>query len=567
MSFLSKHFGVIILAFFVAVLSFGPQLLAIYKMGDNFQGIYPINTADDIYYLARSQDIIDGHIFLSNPYLYEHKDSSPMQFWLPDFILAQPMIWLDISPPIAFIIYDFLLVFILVVLSYLIFYKLTLNRPLALIFSSFLHLGLFLSDFARSPSPQFNFIFCLLLFLFLIEYIRKKRKIYLFLASISFGLLFHVYTYYWTFFVVLFAIFSTAYLLRYKKINWHFLGVFLGALLIGLPYFFSLFQAMQLPFYEESIYRLGMIDTHFPSGIKIVLLFFIAIISAVFFYKNKIIKINELSIFLISSIIAAAISVNQHVITGKNLEFSSHYWMIAVFSFSFLVAYLFNKILQNKIFGFSKKNVYIILFVVVICFSFWQQKNKVLADINPNETELYWQNYKPIFDWLNNNTAKDSVVFANNDLSTLIPVYTKNNIYYNRFANLFFISDQEVQERFVINNYWEEFDDEFIYDKQRSIWGVHYIDAYGHNTSKNILRKFFNLPPQEYEKIPKQKIDEFVLLAEDIQSGELSDYLFNYRVDYFVWDKNKNPNWQLDNLDFLEEVYFYDNFFIYKIIF
>ena len=241
----------------------------------------------------------------------------------------------------------------------------------------------------------------------------------------------------------------------------------------------------KLPFYEQSIYRLGMINTHFPSGIKIIFLFIVALILFAIAYKKKIIKINELSILLISNIMAAVICVNQHVITGKNLEFSSHYWDVSIFSFVFLIFYLLAKFLQKTSFKIYQNKIAIILLVLVLVFAFVHQKNQILSDAHPKEQEIYWQQYMPLFEWLNQNSNKESVVYANSDLSNLIPVYTRNNIYYNRFANLFFISDQEVQERFIINNYWENFDEEFIFDHQRYIWGVHYIDQYGHNLSKN----------------------------------------------------------------------------------
>ena len=163
-NFLKKHFGIILLAIVVSIFTFGPQLFAINKIGNDFRGVYPINTADDIYYLARAQDISDGHNFLANPYLYEHKDSSPMQFWLPDYIMAKPLAIFGVEPAIGYIFYDLLLSIILVILIYSILFSLTKNRLLSLSATTFLHLGLFLVVFSRAPSPQLNFIFYLLLF-------------------------------------------------------------------------------------------------------------------------------------------------------------------------------------------------------------------------------------------------------------------------------------------------------------------------------------------------------------------------------------------------------------------
>ena len=205
----------------------------------------------------------------------------------------------------------------------------------------------------------------------------------------------------------------------------------------------------------------------------------------------------------------------------------------------------------------------ITLIVIIILFSFFNSKNGILADTKSNDYEINLQQYSLIFDWLNNNTEKDSVVYANSDFSNLIPVYTHNNVYYSRFANLFFIKDQEVFERFIINNYWEDFNEQFILDKQRFIWGVHYIDEYNHNMSKNKLRKLLFLPIKNYDNIPKQKMDDFNNLVFKIQSSGIEDYLFNYKVDYLIWDTKKDPHWDLNKLNNIKLLYKIGYFYVY----
>ena len=558
-----KHYLVILLAILIALLTFLPQILSINSMGDDWQGIYPINTADDIYYLARAQDVIDGHTFLSNPYLYEHKEGSPMQFWLADYILAKPAGLLGVNVAEVYMFYDLILVIILVLLTYSIFYSLSKNILLSLSGSTFLHIGLFLSRFNRCPSPQFNFIFWLLLFLFLIKYIKTNKKIYIILSGLSFGLLFHLYTYYWTFWLCLLGILFLVNFFLDKKRSRDYFYVILIGMTIGIPYFIMMFKSVKLPFYNESIYRLGMIDTHFPSGFKIVALAFLILILFFYLWKKKIVRYNQLSLFLLIGTISTVICVNQHIITGKNLEFSSHYWVLSVFWFAFSFVYLFNKALQRKK---NNKVIAIILFILILSFSFLNAKEKMISDTQAKEYEINWQRYVNTFDWLNNNTELDTVVYANSDLSKLIPVYTHNNIYYSRFANLFFISSKEVQERFVINNYWDEFTEDYILENQRYIWGVHYIDEYGHNQSKNKIKKLLGLKVNEIKAVPQFEIDTFMSLKEEVKGVGIEDNLSKYRVDYIVWDKIKNPHWLVEDLKALEEVFESNEIVIYKII-
>jgi hypothetical protein len=560
---LKKHYLAILLSIVIALLTFCPQFLSINSMEDSWQGVYPINTADDIYYLARAQDSLDGHIFLSNPYLYEHKDSSPMQFWLADYFLAMPANFFNINVAEVYAFYDLFLVIILVLLTYSILYNLSKNKLLSLSSTTFLHLALFLDRFGRSPSPQFNFIFWLLLTLFLIKYIKTNKKIYIILSGLSFGLLFHLYTYYWTFWLCLLGIlFLVNIFLKEKKIKEYFYVILIG-ILIGIPYFITMFQSLKLPFYNESIYRLGMIDTHFPSGFKIVSSAILILFIYFVLWKKKVVKNDALTRLLLIGTVSTVICVNQHLITGKNLEFSSHYLVLSVFWFIFFFTYLFNKILQNKK---DPKRIVTILFILILSFSFLNIKNKFLSDIKAKNYEINWQRYVKILNWLNDNTNLDSIVYADSEMSNLIPVYTHNNIYYNRFANLFFISNKECQERFIINNYWDEFTDEYILDYQRYIWGVHYIDEYGHNQSKNKIKKILGLEINENEIIPRVKKKSFKKLSDEIKSKSIEESLFSYKVDYLIWDKTKNPHWLIEDLKFLEKVFEFNDIIVYKII-
>ena len=73
------------------------------------------------------------------------------------------------------------------------------------------------------------------------------------------------------------------------------------------------------------------------------------------------------------------------------------------------------------------------------------------------EVEEYsWQRYATTFDWLNTNTPKDSVVYADDDITRLLAGYTHNNIFYGAAVLLHFMPSDEVIDRFVINNYFRK---------------------------------------------------------------------------------------------------------------
>ncbi|MHB1316310.1 MAG: hypothetical protein ACYCZW_00445, partial [Minisyncoccota bacterium] len=482
-----RHYKVIILALFVGLISSVPQYLAP-KLLHNFQGIYHGVMDDIIYYQVRVKDVLDGHSFLTNPYLYEHKDGFSMQFWLPDYIIAKPIGWLGVSVPVGFILWTFVLTFILTIISYSILYILTGSKKWSLLVSTLLHLGLFGLTFLRLPSPAFNFIFWLSTLFFSLLWIKRGGNKCAVLTAVSFGLLFHIYPYFWTFYVTLFGVYLIlGFFLRipdfqYKKI----IFVLFGAGIIGIPYFVSLVQSSHLSTYTESLARLGLIHTHFPSGIDSVILASIVILVFLYMFLKKQIELNKLNTFLFSGVLTSIIVINQHVITGNNLEFSSHYYLGNMFWLAFSGSYLVYIFIQKRS-VFIKKIIFISCIVFILLISLLGIKNVLNQQATYNESEIYSQNYAPIFHWLNRNAKPDDVVYTNDDIGYFLPVYTSQNVYYSAFSILFFMTDKEVEDRFIINHYFDTFTREYIIKNQRMIFGGYYINQFGHMRSKNFV--------------------------------------------------------------------------------
>jgi len=323
---------------------------------------------------------------------------------------------------------------------------------------------------------------------------------------------------------------------------------------------------MSLPYYAETVRRIGMIDTHFPSGRKIIMWGVIMLALLLISYKNKILKIGSRPILLLSGILASMISVNQHVITGKNLQFSSHYWMLSAFCFIFALTYLLTLWLPKIKYRYVKIGILILLAVYVFYRPCTYMKMAIAGElVSYRQTEIDNQRYATILSWLNKNTSPDEVVFANNKISSLVPSYTGNNVFYFGMAGLFLMPDLEFQKRFILNHYWNEIDETFAIDNKFGIWGAYYQTKYDHEQTKNRIRKLFFLPNQEYIKIPQEKIDSFLKLSEEVKAKDFEEQIKKYRVDYFVWDKENDSNWLVENLEFLEPIYEVNNMAVYKI--
>ena len=525
-------------------------------LGDQFQGLYQPMANDVYFYMSRIQDVLDGHQFISNSYLWEHKDGLPQQLFLAENMLARPLALFHLTTQQGIVLYTGILNGVVFLLFYRVLYAMSRSR-LASILGSFVFLvGFFSLKFLRPVSPQFNFIFFLTQFLFLWKIIQTDTRTKWFVANgLNLGLLVYIYPYYWTFFLLLIVL--LLYTVRKLVLT---LGI---AALIAVPYAILAIKASHLPEYDETLTRLGMITTRFPSGIDVLIVCVSIVLLFWFCIRRNLLSADLKVRFFLLALAASMIVMNQHLLTNKNLEFSSHYFLggitIAFFAFMYL---LYNaKLSQFRRTLLTKTLTFMAIIIIAhgaIGFG------KSVIDTPPN---LILQSYAPILRWLHQNTPNESVVYADEELSTLIPAHTRNNVYFARNANLFFLSDDETIDRVLINHYFDTINAQWVRDHVREVYGVRYQDIYGHQTQENKLRKFLRMPQKSTVLLPDDAIDRVVIRARHIQGMTFEQALRNYRVDYIVWEPSRNPSWKIADQKFLRLVVAIGTFKLFQVSF
>lgn len=559
-----KHFAALLIALTLGTITFSLNIWRVDNMGDDFAGIYPMTCCnDEIYYLARAKDVLDGHGNLSNPYLYEYKEGPALQFWLPDYLLASSgkALGTDVWGTYAF--YDFWFVTLLALLVYMIGYRLSGNRLLSIAPILLLNTGFYLNLFTRPISPQFNLVFFLLFFYFLVRYLEGFEKKYLIWTTIFTGLLFHVYTYYWTYAFVLipvmFALFWLLKLQSFKQALRDGAVMIGGALLIGLPYILQMLESVKLPYYAETLARMGMLHTRLPSGLTIV--FWASIIGLLFMllYWRKFIPRNALSVGLFAATISTAIAVNHHIITGQNLEFSNHYIDMSVFIFALSMVYLVGHLIGRE--GRASQTSAIVIIAGALLMALPTTVNTVERQATPTLREMKMQRYAPVFAWLDQNTEKDSVVYTDNDIARITAIYTHNNIFHGDATLLHFMPSEEILDRFIINNYFNDdlqnwSKDQFI-KAERRIWGTGFVNEYQKEASANRYRRLLGLDEYLPDRLPDEVVADALARHTEVQAKSFSEAVGNYRVDYVVWDRLRNPDYKVDQtpeLTLLEQI-------------
>ncbi len=505
----------------------GPYILI--ASSSSFQGIYPSLVNDQNFYLARIQDARDGYPLGSNAYLAEWKDTAPVQILTGEYIEAKILDTLNVSTANGMILFTLLLAPLIFLGTYAISLRLGAPRFWALIITVFLCCGEFFFVFARPISPQFNLIFWLAAAYTLFSFKERPSWIWTASNSVAVGILFYLYPYYWTHLFAVWGLLFLYYLITDRRTVLKIFISGIGAIAIGSGALMLTFSAQTLPFYQESIERLGMIATHMPSGFIWLLIGGITLCIAAFVNRGK--RIDQKVLLTSAFTLGGLIAMNQHVITGLNLEFSSHYAMQVLFATVFLGISIASykgvwRHVENVRWKLATFGV-----IFIASFPFVTAPYIYALQIRENDS---LSAYTPAITWLNENAHPEEVVYANEELSEIIPAYTTQNVFYTRNANFFLMPQTEVVDRFIIEHYGNSFTPEFINERERSLFGVKYIDTYNHALQQQKILSIIDRTAAVPERLPKDAVDAAIARAQELHTQPLSELLKNYRVDYAI---------------------------------
>jgi hypothetical protein len=583
LNYILSNWLVVILAIIVGLFIVLPTIISIKNIGaDNFKGIYPVFNKDEVHYLAMTHEVSEGHS-LGNVFLKEYKDKATIQPQLVQYILAFSAKIFNVSIPKLFAINDFIIPFAGVIMLFLAFLSITKSKKISVLFAGLFYL-LFLYTFGRPINPQLSFIFLALGILLiwklqnnLLQKVNFKLNI---LLGIDFGILLYIYTYFWTAIVTVYAVTLLIMLLASKKyLNGlkNFIIFSAVCFLAAIPYLVNLKESIGDVWYKETILRFGLLNTHWPACYFNVGLLFLTLL-LLFLMRKRLDKNGYVFSF---SLLVSGILLNwQNVITGKYLQFSSHYLMVTLFFITIVLAiivnYLKNEIIINKNFNF-KKNFLVFSGLVIISIIIINQqlsdfkKGISLAIYPPDITDL--QKMGNLFNWFSDNTKKDSVIYSLcNDCSGFLPVYTDNNLYFNGYAGYYLMSDSEMEDRWLRQNIFSNniISPEFIKENERGIWLNKFIDRYQNDMVRNmivkaIFRKTFVLDPE----VPQSYIDRVYEKYLAMKKENIEQALKKYEIDYIVLDKGdsefKGVEEKLKKLKFIKPAAEINNYNIYNV--
>ncbi|OGE80338.1 MAG: hypothetical protein A2826_02690 [Candidatus Doudnabacteria bacterium RIFCSPHIGHO2_01_FULL_43_23] len=566
--YLKKHHFVILLGIVVSLLCFLPQYWLERDLGDDYEGVYFSVTDSENYYGSRVGEIYDGHLGLGNAHLAEYKVLPYLQPPLPEIVYAGfgKLVGWDRVEAILYgsrVVFPFILT--LVIYSFV--YSVSKSRLQSLLATAFIILGqnlllnpMAILDLARGESkifqalvysrpvsPQFHSIFFFGYLALFWQWLETRTDKYLWWAAVLLGFLFYIYFYSWTFIfaflAVLFLIsfFKKDFILR-KKLILHAIL----ALAIAIPYFYNLYQFYQLPQREFLGTLQGLV-----SGRSFVFSELL-VAGTVFFFISFWRKFAAQFWFFTALLLAGFIAINQQIITGQEL-FSPHYhWYINAPLVGIVLVMGFFELLHLQK---HKKLAVALVCLGLAGFVF----NGYVAQRNTYEkNQKYFvadQRYATLYDWLNLNTPKDSVVLTFSPyVGDNLPVYTHNNVFMSVQLMLNNTPEERIKDAYYLRIYFLDVKadeaDEFFRGNPSIVadllGGVANRRKYGCRTC--FPESEFGPVIEGYKKFLEQGIEK---------------QLDKYRLDYLVEDTSSDI-WPAGILDRYKKIAEVGEFVVYK---
>ena len=522
------------------------------------------------HYVARMQEVYDGHPALGNVFLSEKNQPSIIPS-LGEESIAYAGKALGMSAVDVNIFSKFLLPALVALLVYLFVYLLSESVASSVIASSFAVLGdtllsgasawralvqigmpsgAFLA-YSRPINPEVTglFLFATLFVLYRAFFRHKKVQVWEFiLVGVLVGASAYVSPYTFTFLVVCIACAGAWFLYRREY------GLFISACSSGLvaglvivPFLFNYVQLRASPLYAETAVRFGVVSGHgFVLSMWLVLL----LVGVLFAWPTR---FREARPFLLCMIGALWILTEQQVITGVQIQSSHYHWYItkplAGIVLSLYAVWGIERMVSVR---WMRIGAYTLILGVLLYNAALIQRYSYRIGVDAATSA---QDYAPVLRYLTSISTRESV-WGDVLMSSYIPVYTAHDAPNNEYAQYYLVRNEYLVRRLLLtyrlrgissNSILAQIKtDRVIFAKD--VYGLYWRDQYG-----------------SYESIPDSLLENFAQQYRDLSTTSTERMMQDMGITTVVWDRIAEPSWHLENTGFLTESYTDGRFSVYRL--
>jgi len=574
---IKDNWKILVLGSVIGFLFIYPHLLLRTADRAYFKGVDALGSDAETYYLSRIREVYDGYPGLGSVYLWEGKNLPYAQPPLPEIIIALTGKFFGVGAVVMNILAKFFLGFLLSLIIYFFVLELFSDKRLALLSVLFILLASALTSlpdirsvfsleiknmeflrYARPVNPSLSSVF---MFGYLLSFLRltkgRDEKLNMAICSILLGLSFYVYVFTWTYIFLTNAVFCLWHLYRknYGAVKRIFFISFV-AVMIALPYFYFGYVLSQHPWYGPLWERYGFFESHKPILSK---LGFLGLLSFVFSYhsftalKRDRERFPEANPYLGLMFLSALLVINQQVITGLYIANDHYHWYVVTPLAGLLILVSFYYYVERRL-GERARDIMLVILSCLFLFTGFIVQNK--SYFSQRNTFLRQQRMASVFQWLNNNAPKDSVVFASEELSSLIPAYTSSNVYYSLYSVAYLTPPERLK-----HNY-------FLQILVRGVSGkdvLSYLLEHKDSTAVYLFNLKYRYSNGCSSCFPEEINEELAREYSEFSRKDFLALLKEYRVDYIAWDKKENYDWKLP-ANSLKTVFEADDAVIYEVL-
>ena len=582
LDFIKKHKLILVNALVLTFLVSAPIIFFPAVAGTRYQGINIAHFgSDEHYYLSRAREILDSGK-LGNIFLREWKDGGDTYSSYTEQILLLPfrLLHININVVALYNVYNFIGVFVLILLIYFFVYQLSRDKLLSALCAIFVIGGysiiynktLFYHDFnayGRSPNPYISALFVFSYLNFLVKSFKSVDIKYKILSGIVFGISIYVYFYTWTFLLAFNGALCLIFVLKkdYQKAR-DILLISAGGLLIGSYNLLKMFLLFRSDMGKQISYFIWSSHSRAPifSLLGTVTL-------GLFVYYNLKIKNDNNKLIVLAIIIAGWISLNQQILTNRTLQYGHFYWYFIVPLSIIIGLYMVWNLLPST--GLYRK----IFFLVLLLTAYINTCGGQYLSFNSSYKEkISEQDYAPILQVLNKDQQRGVILVADDTYSYLFSIYTPHDFFWMGAAIMSNTPVQRIKDALFVYMFLNKQSKGGLATYINKVAPIHNRQNFYYEFYTTLEGYWSGLDYYDYER--KVALDDPQIIAERktilpeldkeyasmaFKTGGVEALLKKYGVNYIVWNKNKNPEWDLSSLSGLTEVISNQNIYLYKI--
>jgi hypothetical protein len=521
--------------------------------------VLPEIQADLLYYLTQAKEVLDGHPRLGNPYIIEHANGYFPGLLLPIWLIALPGI-LGVSINTLFVINAFVYSIVLSSVLFVICKKHIGTAPwiaagIALLGLASLHNLMIRPAIMQTVFPAFA-LFTLTVFGVLEN--PQSRNRYIALALMT-AFTFYLYPFLW---MITFTVIGLLTLATLYQRNWSVLRrlILMGVaiVILCLPQILISIGLFTDPSAHELHFRVGLVETHLihPWSILFAKYTFIIVGGLLLLRRHRKLRTPEVLLLLLAS--AVIIGTCSNLISGKEMNFDTHFWRIGMFVNIIAIA-----VFAKAIHGPKAQRIIASMCLVAVMIP---TINRVAIRAGgfvyltrPAAGRTYHksiQEFDDVFHFFNKGAITNAVIMAPDTLSAYIPLYTKNYIFFVGPAKYHSISGDELLERFLIKNI-DRVDAKYLTDNI-------IVYAGWKAERETFTANAFGGNMQPIDWMGGKEFIDATLARSAIIDNEYGKSLRQFQIDYIVIDilSAVNPRLPAES----KSIYQTERFTIYKVL-